>query len=334
VSALVNIVVPVKKDDAFYPNLLASLEHSVFKNFEVSLVLDGWQTEIDSASFSFPLTVYSLEQAQGPAVARNFGAAKSSSKWLCFCDADTSHHPETLQKALQYCETENWDGLIGSYDFQPACGKALSDYRNLLHSFNHQRAHNSIGSFWGAFGMVKKSAFDAVGGFDIKRFAQPSVEDIELGYRLYHAGYRVVLKADVLLKHHKCWQLKDMMKTDLLRRAIPWVGLLKEYKMAELNRLNNSILDKIAAVSFSLLLPSLILALIYDLKLLMGFVLLFTLAIFIQIKFYRFIFRHLSFKSLHWIIVGQWAYFHMAILGYIFAQIRYSYTKPKDIGFS
>ena len=45
-------------------------------------------------------------------------------------------------------------------------------------------------------------------GFDLKTFRLPSVEDIDLGYRLKDAGYRICLDKSLQVKHLKEWRSK------------------------------------------------------------------------------------------------------------------------------
>ena len=77
-------------------------------------------------------------------------------------------------------------------------------------------------SFWGACGAVRRECFFAAGGFDEKRFKLPSIEDVELGYRLIDQGVRIVLDPELQVKHLKKWTLVSLVATDVTRRAIPW----------------------------------------------------------------------------------------------------------------
>jgi hypothetical protein len=65
-----------------------------------------------------------------------------------------------------------------------------------------------------------------LGGFDAERYPWPSIEDIELGYRLRAAGGRIRLAKEVQVRHLKRWTLGDLVRTDLFRRGIPWSELL------------------------------------------------------------------------------------------------------------
>jgi hypothetical protein len=73
---------------------------------------------------------------------------------------------------------------------------------------------------------VRRSAFLAVGGFDAERYPRPSIEDIEMGYRLADAGYRIRFRPDLMVKHLKAWTLKGLVRSDVLDRGVPWTQLM------------------------------------------------------------------------------------------------------------
>ena len=93
--------------------------------------------------------------------------------------------------------------VFGSYDDAPAAAGLVARYKNLYHHYVHQRSGASAQSFWAGCGAVRRSAFLAVGGFDEERYPRPSIEDIELGYRLTDAGYRIRFRPDLMVKHLK-----------------------------------------------------------------------------------------------------------------------------------
>lgn len=70
--------------------------------------------------------------------------------------------------------------------------------------------------------------FLAVGGFDAARYPEPSIEDIELGYRLRRAGHRLRLDPSLQVKHLKRWTLRSWLRADIKCRAIPWSFLILE----------------------------------------------------------------------------------------------------------
>jgi GT2 family glycosyltransferase len=83
-------------------------------------------------------------------------------------------------------------------------------------------------TFWAGLGAIRRDAFLAVGGFDEQHFPYPSIEDIDLGIRLVASGRRILLDPAIQGKHLKRWTLASMVRTDLVRRGIPWARLVLE----------------------------------------------------------------------------------------------------------
>lgn len=165
----------------------------------------------------------------GPAAARNAGARDATGDVLVFVDADIELHPDAFARIRQaFSDDPQLAALFGSYDDNPGAEGVVSVFRNLLHHHVHQSAAGPASTFWGGIGAVRRDAFEQVGGFDQARFAVPSVEDIELGMRLTAAGARIVLDPAIQGTHLKRWTLGQMIRTDLLRRGVPWVELLLE----------------------------------------------------------------------------------------------------------
>jgi cellulose synthase/poly-beta-1,6-N-acetylglucosamine synthase-like glycosyltransferase len=148
--------------------------------------------------------------------------------------------------------------VIGSYDDAPAEPGFLSQYRNLLHHVVHQGGDERASTFWAGCGAVRREAFEEVGGFD-ESYADPSIEDIELGARLVQAGHTIRLVKDLQVKHLKRWRLANMLATDLWRRAVPWTELmLRQGRMV--NDLNVKTSDRLSVVVAFVLLASLLAA--------------------------------------------------------------------------
>lgn len=196
----------------------------------------------------------------GPARARNRGAEAAASDLLFFVDADVIVHPDALDEiAAAFRENPDLDALIGSYDDAPGAPSFLSQYRNLLHHYVHQTASAEASTFWGACGVVRRTAFLSVGGFDADRFALPSVEDIELGYRLKQAGYTLGLRKTLLVKHLKHWSAVNILRTDVFQRALPWTELILEHDRLE-NNLNTTTASRVSVVAAGALAASLVAA--------------------------------------------------------------------------
>jgi glycosyltransferase involved in cell wall biosynthesis len=162
----------------------------------------------------------------GPAVARNRAAEAAQGDILVFIDADVVTSLTALERVASLFEHEpQTSGVFGAYDEAPADPGFISQYKNLAHSFIHQSSSTTPQTFWAGFGAVRREAFLAVRGFD-ERFRRPCVEDIDLGYRLTAAGFRLALDPSLTACHLKRWTLTSMIVSDIRDRGIPWTQLI------------------------------------------------------------------------------------------------------------
>jgi hypothetical protein len=160
------------------------------------------------------------------ALARNSGALQADGDVLVFVDADVAVHGDAFVRIREAFDTDpELVAMFGSYDDAPAAPGVVSVFRNLLHHHVHQQGAGPASTFWAGLGTVRRDAFEAAGGF-----VEHPIEDIELGMRLSAGGARIVLDPQLQGQHLKGWSLWSMVRTDLLIRGIPWVGLLLTHR--------------------------------------------------------------------------------------------------------
>lgn len=196
---------------------------------ELIVVADGAPDDCSHLVSQSGGTLLSIPGPSGPAVARNRGVAVAQGTVIVFVDSDVVIAPDALARIRSAFDAEpDLAAIFGAYDEGPDDPGFLSQARNLAHSFVHQRASREASTFWAGLGGVRRNAFASVDGFD-ERFARPSVEDIELGYRLRAAGHRILLDHAIRGKHLKHWSLWSGLRTDVRDRGIPWTQLLHRY---------------------------------------------------------------------------------------------------------
>jgi glycosyltransferase involved in cell wall biosynthesis len=228
-APLFSVVVPVLDGGVTFERCLAALAASDFRDYELLVVDDGSRDGSAEAARRHASAVLATEGRAGPAAARNLGARRARGKYLFFLDADCEVLPTTLARAAAaFGADPGLTALFGSYDDAPAAPGLVARYRNLLHHWVHQQGSEEASTFWAGCGVVRRDVFLELGGFDARRYARPSIEDIELGYRLVAAGHRIRLDKALQVKHHKAWRLVDVLRTDIRDRALPWTRLLLE----------------------------------------------------------------------------------------------------------
>lgn len=222
----ISVIIPVHNGGASFRRCLSSLAEAVPSPSEIIVVVDGDTDGSWLLAKEFGAKVLRTPTRSGPALARNLGARAAFGDILFFVDADVAICPDAIsQVAIAWDREPDLAALIGSYDEAPGATNFLSQYKNLLHHYVHQTASESASTFWGACGAIRREVFLSMGGFN-ESYRQPSIEDIELGYRLKQAGYKIKLCKTLQVKHLKRWGVVSLLKADFFYRALPWTELI------------------------------------------------------------------------------------------------------------
>jgi len=273
-SPLISVIVPVYNGGAQLDRCLEALLRSDFQPLEIILVDDASTDGTASKWQAQGVQVLRLSARSGPAAARNRGVGRAQGNIFLFVDADVVVRRDTLAEVATFFRNQpDAHAVFGSYDDEPDAKSFISQYKNLLHHFTHQQASAQAATFWAGCGAVRREAFAAVGGFDERRYVRPSIEDVELGYRLRRRGFQITLKRDLQVKHLKRWTIGSLWRSDIFGRALPWSRLIIENGEV-LNDLNLRVAERICAAavflilllsSFAYFLPSLLLAIPFGL---------------------------------------------------------------------
>jgi hypothetical protein len=220
-----SVIVPVRDGAEFLPRCLQSLRASETGGlaWELIVVDDGSTDSSAEIAARFADRLIRLPTPLKASGARNRGADAAQGEILVFVDADVCVHPDALGRIYETFSREgDVAAVFGAYDLSPAAPGLVSQYRNLLHHYVHQREAGEAVTFWTGLGAIRRELFELVGRFD----EGETLEDIELGYRLSARGCRIVLRPEIQGTHLKRWTLVQMVFTDVRDRGTPWVRLL------------------------------------------------------------------------------------------------------------
>ncbi len=250
----VSVIIPVYNGGQHFRSCLQSFADSdpIYK--EIIVIADENTDDACRLAKEFDLNITVLQRTttEGPAKARNIGACMAEGAILFFVDSDVTVRHDTVSKIVAaFQNNPDLDGLFGSYDDTPSESNFLSQYKNLFHHYVHQTSHEESFSFWSGCGAIRRSIFMEIGGFN-EQYSRPSCEDIELGYRLKIAGYKIRLMKNLQVKHLKHWDFLTLLKTDFFYRALPWTDLIITSGRF-INDLNLKISDRISVVFIYLL---------------------------------------------------------------------------------
>jgi glycosyltransferase involved in cell wall biosynthesis len=243
VTPTVSVIVPVGPGAEWLAPCLRALGRCRPRPEQVIVVIDGAGSELAELARQPGFEVVVLPDCEGPAAARNHGAARSRSEILLFVDSDVEAPADVVGLvARAFAGPAGPSALFGSYDDDPAAPGLVSRYRNLLHHWVHQHGRRRASTFWSGCGAVRRWVFETVGGFP-ERSDQPCIEDIAFGARLRAAGHEIELEPSLQVRHLKRWSFAGMVWTDLTKRAIPWSELMIRHRRL-LNDLNTDLIGR------------------------------------------------------------------------------------------
>lgn len=214
----ISIIVPARDEEGEIESGLRSLLSLEWPNYEVIAVNDRSSDrtgelmehvarEHDSQGRLKIIHIRELPAGWlGKPNAMTVAASQATGDWLLFTDADVVFRPDTLRRAMAYAEESKADHLVlfpTHIDWSVSKKIMLAGF-NMLFMFGHRpwktsdpNARDHIGV--GAFNLVKRTVFDAVGGFS--KLRMEIIEDMRFGKLVKDAGFaqRNALGRDLLL---------------------------------------------------------------------------------------------------------------------------------------
>lgn len=325
----ISVIIPVYNGGLNFRKCLVSVKGLNPSPDEVIVVGDGDTDGSSQLAQEFGVTVLRFSSPGGPARARNFGASRAKEEIVFFVDADVTLPSDAIGRVAKLFQQErDLTALFGSYDDDPGETNFLSQYRNLLHHYVHQNGQEDASTFWGACGAIRRDVFLAMGGFD-ERYVTPSVEDIELGYRLKRCGYSIRLCRSLQVKHWKRWELDSMLKADFFQRALPWTDLILRDRHC-INDLNTGMSGRASVILAFLLLSSVVFSFWQPLAMAVAGVMALALLI-LNTPLYLFFLRKRGVRFVLRVIPWHWLYFFYSGVGFSIGLVRHVFRRATPV---
>lgn len=217
-TPLISIVIPVYNGSNYMREAIDSALAQTYKNTEIIVVNDG--SKDDGATRDVALSYgerirYFEKENGGSSSALNMGIANMKGEWFSWLSHDDLYVPEKLEKQIEFINSIGADiAEISKHIFFSASDMIDADGK-IIRASNYEQArvlsdkvekfpHNgyliaepTVYSFHGCSCLIHKAAFADVGTLDE---SLRLINDVDLWYRLYAAGYKVHYIPESLVK--------------------------------------------------------------------------------------------------------------------------------------
>lgn len=199
-APLISICVPYYNYGQYLEPMIRALSASSYKNFEVIIVNDGSTDQASIDKFeemkeaSKDERFIFLSKANGGiGAARNFAASNAKGEYLIFCDADNCSSSGMIEEFIIAILMTGGDVVSCNYKAFAETIFWPEDKTKIEYLYLPIGSALEVGMVTNVFGdansIMRRSAFDAIGGFQTERHT--SWEDWDILARFCLAGYRL-----------------------------------------------------------------------------------------------------------------------------------------------
>lgn len=207
-----SIVVPALNAGATINGCLQALARQSLppSEYEVIVVDDGSSDSTRERVVEYEAKLLT-QGHQGPAVARNLGAAQARGEIVLFTDADCMPISDWIETMLAPFSDDQIAGAKGVYRTRQkelVARFVQLEYEDKYDLMRKERYIDFIDTYSAAY---RKEVFHNNGGFD-PAFPRASGEDVEFSYRLAERGYKMVFVPQAIVYHHHVDSLWNYLK--------------------------------------------------------------------------------------------------------------------------
>jgi GT2 family glycosyltransferase/Flp pilus assembly protein TadD/glycosyltransferase involved in cell wall biosynthesis len=247
--ALCSIIIPVFNQINFTKQCIEALYRNTPDSLFELIIVDNNSTDGTGdylAGISEKAKVITNKENLGFAKACNQGASQASGKYLLFLNNDTEVQPGWLNALVEVLDQDNSVAAVGSKMLFPDkkiqhAGVVIVDDQKLpdplvARHIYYQQAHNypqadkmsTYQALTAACILVRKSAFDAVDGFDEQYWN--GYEDIDLCFKFQKKGWQLIYQPKSVVIHYESQSGPERFRRvqhNIDRLHQKWLGKIK-----------------------------------------------------------------------------------------------------------
>lgn len=267
-----SIIIPNYNSESTISSCLNSIFSQNQKKLEVIVVDDNSTDKSLEIIRKFRTKIIRNKENSGPAYSRNVGAKEAKGDILIFMDSDVimpKNFFESIDKNIKRASAIVFMPQIPS-------NKSLATIHYLTRiNYNYLNMDKFIDTVYGSLFVIKKKIFRKIGMFD-EFYKTPSLEDTDLGNRLYNRGYKILLLKSPRFIHIKTINFLHLIRIDFIRSYQRIKYLLRKRKLRSILKKRRFISTPLNHIISMLLAPIIIISLFFSVIIFVALMLVFT----------------------------------------------------------
>lgn len=228
-----SIIVPVFNRPDEIDELLESLTHQTFNDFEVIIVEDGSQKPCKEVcdKYTDKLNLkYFMKENSGPGQSRNYGAERSEGEYLLILDSDVvlpENYLYAIEEELHRDKADAFGGPDRAHNSFTDTQKAISySMTSFFTTGGIRGGKKKMDKFYPrSFNMgIRREVYNKLGGFSKMRFG----EDIDFSIRIFKAGCKCRLFPGAWVYHKRRTDFRKFWR-QVYNSGIARINLYKKY---------------------------------------------------------------------------------------------------------
>ncbi|MDH3277301.1 MAG: glycosyltransferase family 2 protein [Nitrosopumilus sp.] len=203
---IISIIIINYSEKKLLSECLQSVKKTNYENYEI-IVVDNKSDDysVEFLNKEYPdIKVIKLSKNCGFAIPNNLAAKTAKGKYLVFLNNDTIVKPTWLEELLKCLEKDDRIKIAQSLLLKPdssvdSSGDFIDHYGRAYSKHDIPKKPRNILSAKAACMIIEKEFFLDLGGFDESYFA--TFEDVELGWRCWLYGFKVILVPSSIVIH-------------------------------------------------------------------------------------------------------------------------------------
>lgn len=207
----ISVAIPCYNGAAFVGKTIEAVLAQSRPADQVLVIDDGSTDESCAVIECYPVTLVPHAQNRGLSAARNTALEAATGDVLAYIDVDAFPAQDFLAVLASHYEADSALAGVGGQGVEANIVSRADRWRRAHASQRHGRQSRTVPFLYGLCMSFRVAALREVGGFDVG--FHTNAEDMDVGYRLTAAGYRLLYVPEAKVFHQRTDDVRSIKRT-------------------------------------------------------------------------------------------------------------------------